>query len=218
MASWTYRAFLDCLPVVCHLQYRSMGSKKNLFILHGSKKIVKKFQAKIQSGTWPKYSLKNTKNSKKSKILRFSLQTTIVNSRLNSLENEGICRSGAVNNCCLQWKSQNFGFFWVLVFFKLYFGHVPDCISAWKIFTIFFDPCRINKKIFEPIGRYWRLQTICALDVKLLVRPTLHKTQFFFRHPVIRFTLKVKGCSFTTKNVFPRNIFFWIKQTPVKII
>ena len=81
------------LPVVCHLQYRPMGSKFFLFILHGSKKIVKNFQAKIQSGTWPKYSLKNTKNSKKSKILRFSLQTTIVNSRLNSLENEGICRS-----------------------------------------------------------------------------------------------------------------------------
>ena len=49
-----------------------------LFILHGSKKIVKKFQAKIQSGTWPKYSLKNKKFKKKSKILRFSLQCTIV--------------------------------------------------------------------------------------------------------------------------------------------
>ena len=51
------------LPVVCHLQYRPMGSKIFLFILHGSKKIVKKFQTKIQSGTWSKYTLKNTKNS-----------------------------------------------------------------------------------------------------------------------------------------------------------
>ena len=75
-------------------------------------------------------------------------------------------------------------FFDFFVFFKTYFDHVPDCILVWKFFTIFFDPCRINKKIFEPIGRYRRRQTICALDVKLLVRPTLHKTQFFLRHPV----------------------------------
>ena len=101
-------------------------------------------------------------------------------------------------------KSQNFGFFRILVFFKVYFDHVPDCILAWKIFTIFFDPCRINKKIFEPIGRYWRRQTICALDVKL-VRPTLHKTQFFLRHPVA-----VRKCS-TLKIDFSANfnmIFF----------
>ena len=64
--------------IVCSLQYRPMGSKIFLFILHGSKKIVKNFQTKIQSGTWSKYTLKNTKNSKKSKILRFSLQRTIV--------------------------------------------------------------------------------------------------------------------------------------------
>ena len=43
-----------------------MGSKIFLFVLHGSKKIVKNFQAKIQSATWSKYILKNTKNSKKS--------------------------------------------------------------------------------------------------------------------------------------------------------
>ena len=47
------------LPVVCHLQYRPMGLKIFLFILHRSKKIVKNFQAKIQ---FEKYQ-----NSKKSK-------------------------------------------------------------------------------------------------------------------------------------------------------
>ena len=56
------------LPVVCHLQYRPMGSKIFLFILHGSKKIVKNFQAKIQSGTWSKYTLKNTKIRKNPKF------------------------------------------------------------------------------------------------------------------------------------------------------
>ena len=49
---------------------RPIDSKFFLFILHGSKKIVKKFQTKIQPATWPKYSLKNTKKSKKSKISR----------------------------------------------------------------------------------------------------------------------------------------------------
>ena len=60
---------------VWHIQYRLMGSKIFLFILHGSKKIVKNFQTKIQPATWPKYTLKNTKNSKSPK---FSLQCTIV--------------------------------------------------------------------------------------------------------------------------------------------
>ena len=50
---------------------RPIDSKFFLFILRGSKKIVKKFQTKIQSATWSKYTLKNTKKSKKSKILRF---------------------------------------------------------------------------------------------------------------------------------------------------
>ena len=39
-------------------------------------------------------------------------------------------------------------FFKFLVFFKMYFGHVADCILVWKCFTIFFDPYRINKKKF----------------------------------------------------------------------
>ena len=46
----------------------SDGLENFLFILHGSKKIVKNFQAKIQSATWSKYTLKNTKKLKKSKI------------------------------------------------------------------------------------------------------------------------------------------------------
>ena len=37
---------------------------------------VKNFQAKIQSGTWPKYSLKNTKTQKNPKIWEFALQAT----------------------------------------------------------------------------------------------------------------------------------------------
>ena len=64
--------------IVCSLQYRPMGSKIFLFILHGSKKIVKNFQAKIQSGTWPKYSLKNTKIQKNPKFWEIALQGTIV--------------------------------------------------------------------------------------------------------------------------------------------
>ena len=43
-------------------------------------------------------------------------------------------------------------FFEFLVFFKLYFGHVPDCTLLWKI-VIFFDACRILRKIFKPIRR-----------------------------------------------------------------
>ena len=65
-------------------------------------------------------------------------------------------------------------FFDFFVFFKVYFGHVPDCILAWKFFTIFFDPCRIlfiNKKIFEPIGRYWMCQTLQMQMIFLGLRP-----------------------------------------------
>ena len=56
------------VQIVCSLQYRPMGSKIFLFILHGSKKIVKIFQAKILSGTWSKYTLKNTKIRKNPKF------------------------------------------------------------------------------------------------------------------------------------------------------
>ena len=119
----------------------------------------------------PKYSLEHGQNTfwkirKNPKFWDFHCKEQLLTAALNSLENEGICRSGAVNNCSLQWKSQNFGFFWVLVFFKLYFGHVPDSILAWKFFIIFFDPCRINKKFSSPSD-----------DIegdKRLVRPPIH--------------------------------------------
>ena len=105
----------------------------------------------------------------KSKILRFSLQRTIVIRKWLEFWLELLTIDYDL-------PVTLFKFF---VFFKVYFDHVPDCISVWNFFTIFFDSCRINRKIFEPNGRYWRRQTICALDVKL-VRPTLHKTQFFW--------------------------------------
>ena len=54
----------------CGYQKRPIASKIFRNIRNGSKKIVKKFQTKIQPATWSKYSLKNTKKSKKSKILR----------------------------------------------------------------------------------------------------------------------------------------------------
>ena len=71
------------VPVVCHLQKSEFDTFNIvrwaqiffLFILHGPKKIVKNFRTKIQSATWSKYTLKNTKKSKKSKILRFRLQS-----------------------------------------------------------------------------------------------------------------------------------------------
>ena len=45
-------------------------------ILYGSKKIVKNFQSKKQPATWSKYVLKNTKKSKKSKILRKNIKVS----------------------------------------------------------------------------------------------------------------------------------------------
>ena len=88
-------------------------------------------------------------------------------------------------------QSQNFGFFRILVFFKLYFGHVPDCILAWNFFTIFFDPCRINRKIFEPIGRYWRRQTTGKTNNPL--------NSVFLRHPAItRLSGKKRHATLTT--------------------
>ena len=66
---------------------RPIDSKFFLFILRGSKKIVKKIQTKIQSATWSKYTLKNTKNSKKSKILRLQSKchkSIVNNSNQNS--------------------------------------------------------------------------------------------------------------------------------------
>ena len=156
--------------IVCRLQYRPLGSKIFLFILHGSKKIVKNFQTKIQSGTWSKYVLKNTKKSKKSKILSSPLSKchkSIVNNSYHFLITIVPCNA----------ISQNFGFFWILVFFKLYFGHVADSFLAWKIITIFSDSCRINKKILEPFRRNWRWQTTGKTNNPL--------NSLFLRHPVV---------------------------------
>ena len=127
----------------------SDGLENFLFILHGSKKIVKKFQTKIQSGTWPKYSLKNTKIQKNPKFWEIALQGTIVIRKWLEFWLELLTIDYDL-------PVTLFEFF---VFFKVYFDHVPDCILVWKFFTIFFDPCRINKKIFEPIGRSWMCQT-----------------------------------------------------------
>merc|ERR1711963_45303 len=67
-------ASVEHLKEISMPKNRPIDFKVFLFILRGSKKIVKIFQTKIQPATWSKYTLKNTKNSKKSKILRFPLQ------------------------------------------------------------------------------------------------------------------------------------------------
>ena len=73
--------------------------------------------------------------------------------------------------------------FWIFLSFCIFQAVFWPCSRLYfglKIFTIFFDPWRINKKIFEPIGRYWRRQTICALDVSCWKDQRSTKLSFFW--------------------------------------